>query len=227
MMSIRRFSPLKRLLGFAIYCSLTGISAAHAAPVTSPTALAGGTIVDFESYALGTTGPIVTSGMAISATPANTPVASSLAYATQYPGIVTGNVFGLSDNIVFQILFDKPVATFGMGVFDPNFAGNVLTAYDVNGNVLETTTSNTINFPVGAPGGQWSTYVGFTYNAHVIKKITLAGINSDLLSIDNVAYQRVPGPLPILGAAAAFGYSRKLRKRLKDSNPSLSSHNGH
>jgi len=25
----------------------------------------------------------------------------------------------------------------------------------------------------------------------------------------------VPGPLPVLGAAAAFGYSRKLRKRIK------------
>jgi len=27
----------------------------------------------------------------------------------------------------------------------------------------------------------------------------------------------VPGPLPVFGAAAAFGYSRKLRKRIKDS----------
>lgn len=26
--------------------------------------------------------------------------------------------------------------------------------------------------------------------------------------------ERVPGPLPLLGAAAAFGYSRKLRKRI-------------
>jgi phospholipase/lecithinase/hemolysin len=28
---------------------------------------------------------------------------------------------------------------------------------------------------------------------------------------------RVPGPLPVLGAAAAFGFSRKLRKRIKSS----------
>jgi hypothetical protein len=27
----------------------------------------------------------------------------------------------------------------------------------------------------------------------------------------------VPGPLPILGVAAAFGFSRKLRERIKDS----------
>ena len=28
---------------------------------------------------------------------------------------------------------------------------------------------------------------------------------------------RVPGPLPLLGVGAAFGYSRKLRKRIKTS----------
>ena len=30
--------------------------------------------------------------------------------------------------------------------------------------------------------------------------------------------EEVPGPLPVLGAASAFGYSRKLRKRIKISN---------
>jgi hypothetical protein len=33
----------------------------------------------------------------------------------------------------------------------------------------------------------------------------------------------VPGPLPLLGAAAAFGWSRKLRKRLKSSKPDVTS----
>jgi|LakMenEpi03Aug12_release.lakeMendotaPanAssembly.Ray.scaffolds.fasta_scaffold12677_6 hypothetical protein len=31
----------------------------------------------------------------------------------------------------------------------------------------------------------------------------------------------IPGPLPILGAAAAFGFSRKLRKRIKNSKPEV------
>ncbi len=31
----------------------------------------------------------------------------------------------------------------------------------------------------------------------------------------------VPGPLPILSFAAAFGYSRKLRKRIKSSKPEV------
>lgn len=30
-----------------------------------------------------------------------------------------------------------------------------------------------------------------------------------------LVYQRVPGPLPVLGMGAAFGYSRRLRRRLK------------
>jgi hypothetical protein len=29
---------------------------------------------------------------------------------------------------------------------------------------------------------------------------------------------KVPGPLPVLGAATAFGFSRKLRKRIKSNN---------
>jgi hypothetical protein len=33
----------------------------------------------------------------------------------------------------------------------------------------------------------------------------------------------VPGPLPVLGVAAAFGFSRKLRKRIKNSAKPVSS----
>ena len=35
--------------------------------------------------------------------------------------------------------------------------------------------------------------------------------------------QAVPGPLPVLGAAAALGFSRKLRKRIKHSTNAVSS----
>ena len=194
-------------------------------PVTTPAALAGGTIVDFESFALGTVGPIATSGMTISATPAGAPVISSLTF-TQYPGIVTGRMFGFNSDVTFLIVFDNPLATFGMGVFDPNFPGyggsgrNRLTAYDASGNVLEVTESGTADFPVGPQGGGWSTYVGFPYGTAVIKRIELVGAPLELLSIDNVSFipsAPVPGPLPVLGAASAFGVSRKLRQRIKAS----------
>jgi hypothetical protein len=46
------------------------------------------------------------------------------------------------------------------------------------------------------------------------------GVDADNVSISPVPpVPPVPGPLPILGIGAAFGYSRKLRKRLKSSKP--------
>lgn len=215
----------KGCLAITVISSLVGASTAHAATVTSPVSLAGGIIVDFESFALGTIGPIVSSGMAISAMPAGAPVASSLGY-TQYSGIVSGNIFGFNADVSFSIVFDKPVATFGMGVFDTNFVGNRLSAFDVNGNVLDYTDSGTPDFPVGPTGGSWSTYIGFTYGTPLIKRIELVGAPGDLLGIDNIGYlppASVPGPLPALGVAAAFGFSRNLRKRIKVSNKTVSS----
>jgi hypothetical protein len=40
-------------------------------------------------------------------------------------------------------------------------------------------------------------------------------------SVEGFELEDVPGPLPILGVAAAFGYSRKLRKRIKASKPEV------
>jgi hypothetical protein len=39
----------------------------------------------------------------------------------------------------------------------------------------------------------------------------------------NIFRQEVPGPLPLLGAGTAFGFSRKLRRRLQASrlNPTV------
>jgi hypothetical protein len=41
-----------------------------------------------------------------------------------------------------------------------------------------------------------------------------SGANSDYIGIDTLAIQAVPGPLPALGLAAAFGYSRRLKRRV-------------
>jgi hypothetical protein len=49
---------------------------------------------------------------------------------------------------------------------------------------------------------------------------TFGGLGATLISTWAFA-EPVPGPLPILGVAAAFGYSRKLRKHIKTSNPEV------
>jgi hypothetical protein len=126
---------------------------------------------------------------------------------------VTGNIFGFDANVTFSIVFDNPVATFGMGVFDPNYPGfgstntNRLRAYDSAGNVLEETLSGTSNFPVGPPGGSFSTYVGFTYGSELIKRIELVGAPGDLLGIDNIGYLSAqipePGSIALLVAGLA------------------------
>jgi hypothetical protein len=59
-----------------------------------------------------------------------------------------------------------------------------------------------LTFPAAIP----TRPVGFAY----------FGPNLNLLQA-----QAVPGPLPIFGIAAAFGYSRKLRKRIKNSKPEV------
>jgi hypothetical protein len=46
---------------------------------------------------------------------------------------------------------------------------------------------------------------------------------SGTLGLDTVVVTEVPGPLPLLGATAAFGYSRKLRKRWKDNKITVAS----
>jgi hypothetical protein len=51
----------------------------------------------------------------------------------------------------------------------------------------------------------------------VFSQLDFAGPESSAFTVFQVERQSVPGPLPILGLGAFFGYSRKLRKRLKAS----------
>jgi len=67
--------------------------------------------------------------------------------------------------------------------------------------------------PITTNGGKF--YFAPTANIYVKDEVTLSGgafvpgINND--------FRQTPGPLPILGAGAAFGFSRKLRSRIKAS----------
>ena len=61
--------------------------------------------------------------------------------------------------------------------------------------------------PVKFPGGLTSIAVKDSWNLDPAK--------GRISSINNVFTQEVPGPLPLLGAGVAFGFSRRIRSRIK------------
>ena len=64
----------------------------------------------------------------------------------------------------------------------------------------------------GNPTDSLISQEGGTTTAQVFGRLTKPGENPVEIPGDEV-----PGPLPVLGIAAAFGYSRKLRKRIQAS----------
>lgn len=86
---------------------------------------------------------------------------------------------------------------------DPNFQNLIYTATSTDG-------SNSGLLPIS---GQYSTI----YVRDTITLVGGAGGTGPVADLDNVTntVTQTPGPLPILGAGAAFGFSRKLRGRIK------------
>ena len=62
----------------------------------------------------------------------------------------------------------------------------------------------------------WDGFVDCATNVGPLNNTTFTWAQADLVP-------PVPGPLPALGAAAAFGFSRKLRQRIKAGTNSVSS----
>jgi len=116
--------------------------------------------------------------------------------------------------------------------FDPGFTGATISA----GTVFTTTTSPSA--PAGNPfyirvtlsstvptGSQYSFALRTNNNNAVDSSGRLDDLGNNNASILSRNFTRqadppsnVPGPLPLLGAAAAFRYSRKMRKAIKAHN---------
>jgi hypothetical protein len=65
----------------------------------------------------------------------------------------------------------------------------------------------------------WWSNGGNVGSSNPVSTIITASLNRTwaVAVLNNNNNTPVPGPLPVFGAAAAFGFSRKLRKRIKDS----------
>ena len=83
------------------------------------------------------------------------------------------------------------------------------TAYFTSGNVQTTSYTGTFNGITTNP----DTAFNFTANS-ITNTATLSGFIALIYDYDPPAASNVPGPLSILGATAAFGWSRKLRQRI-------------
>jgi hypothetical protein len=224
-----------RILGFFAVFLIAGfgIASAEAVPFsgtsgfTQPT-----TIIDFDSFTVGNQTP-TTADATIHAefqgfaypefTPLDVHVRSQ--GFVQHAGIFEGQYYGFNA-VDYVIEFNGLVQEFGIGIFDPNFAGNALIAYDVFGNELERVTTGTdAEFQTGPIGGSFSTFLGFTRDTADIKSIRLSRAEGDVLGIDSVTYSAlapltegddsIPEPetsLIFLGSLLGLGLIRRKHR---------------
>ena len=114
---------------------------------------------------------------------------------------------------VFPIDIDlaTPVAQFGFGWFDPNFAGNVAEFYDGEGNLLAS-----VEPTPGPKFGVHADYVGVMFDEDVIAQVRIIPVEtSDVFAIDNISWGAVGEPIPAPGtiALAAGSFMLGIRRR--------------
>lgn len=118
-------------------------------------------------------------------------------------------VYKLASNTAFTFSNGVTVGIFGGVDF---LVSKSATSVQVD--VLQTLPPNLTSFVTGLPADPvYVTAGAFTFND------TISPRGGSYSAQVDVAKQvdTVPGPLPILGAGAAFGFSRRLRKRVKSS----------
>ncbi|XOV89029.1 MAG: hypothetical protein ACFHX7_03860 [Pseudomonadota bacterium] len=197
---------MKHTNGILLGCLLLISGNAVATPITEPEQLTGPlTTIDFNSLAASgyspTTYSLTFPGVTLSNVNHILDV-DGFGAATTYPNYVSDKAVGLPDLLTsppnFTITFDQAVSAVGFGIFDPNFAGNIIRALDEDGNVIETTSPDFL----GPTGGSAADYVGFVTATPLIKSIEInAGISGstvDALWIDNLSFTAVPSPPALL-----------------------------
>lgn len=132
-----------------------------------------------------------------------------------------------ADDGYMDFTFPDGVTVAGIGGFmnyaPESLGGMEITALDANNNVLtykdddnkERLESHTLTFVTGGGTNSGAEFYILRDKAD-IKKLRLS---KAFVGITNFTYDfPVPGPLPLLGVAAAFGSSRRIRRRLAGQN---------
>ena len=200
---------------------------AGAVPITSPGELVGPLrVIDFNSLSPGpVSSPITLSGVTFSGSLSaidTDPFGATT--SASFPTFVSSIALGLPDAVSalpnYTIAFASPVAQVGFGLFDPNFVGNTINAFDSGGTLLETTSPDAL-FP---PGGTGADYLGFVRSSGDIARIEIVaatdttGTVVDALWIDNLSFSTTPAPEPgttlLVGSGllGLFGWRRRRGK---------------
>lgn len=189
-------------LAAAIAFVLAAWSPAAAAPITTPGQLSGPqTFVDFNGLTTGGKASPLTIGTVTFSAAALTVIdTDSYPLTGSFPTFVSDRALGIADSDPsfpnFTITFAAPVAQVGFGLWDPNFPGNLILAYDSAGNLLETTAPDALF----APGQGGADYLGFVRGTADIRRIEIvASVQNgvlDALWIDNLSYSANPVPEP-------------------------------
>jgi hypothetical protein len=120
------------------------------------------------------------------------------------------------DNPAFGINFSSSVAGFGFWANDQNTADDQITVL-INGGAVTlgpSSTSGRSSF-YGFIAGNSSEYI----NSLAFDSSNPSGgfLIIDQFTTAQAQATAVPGPIPVLGSAAAFGFTRKLRRRIQAS----------
>ena len=154
--------------------------------------------------------------------------ASALSFNFSFSGIgspntpttVSGIVNGLVDNqadqttgLTFTITSATNTPTLGWSVFSTYFAGSGIDVFGGIVTAADVAYSNNDSAQILALGneGNFSAALAEPYNENFDTDNT----SSNTLLFTPASPASVPGPLPLFGAGAAFGWSRRLRRRIK------------
>ena len=120
----------------------------------------------------------------------------------QYTLTTTNGENWIAAGLTSQMQAGLPGGAFGKQVCSTGFG---------TGTCVNFSTLNTASDPTS---GGVSPLVGFGSTVYVSDTYYTTSGTGQITGITN-SFQAAPGPLPVLGAGAAFGFSRKLRRRIK------------
>jgi hypothetical protein len=183
---------MKRLILCALILLCWAASSVSGMTITDPSQLSpNSTIIDFENLGLTfTPNPLILGDVTFTSLTGTLTLfnISGSGFAQNLEQISSFTLFpGAEPDSAIVIEFASPISEFLLGWGVPNFPGNVLRAYDANGNLLEEAA-----VALGPPGGGHAAWIGFRRSTGDIVRIIVQPDQSlpsgDDYVIDNIHY---------------------------------------